>query len=316
MKREIINFITGQERMYTLKHSSWNYFLSAQDFSETITYLYLSRNYSRDEKCELEFGGKFEFAGLYNKKDGEIYCCSYDLANILGDEYDSGQFGQGALKTRIMNLVNEKVCELINNDVKSLDRFEDNSVYYGYDRDLEYLKNHSKRSYAIDNILKGHNVDDVKFGWSISDRAIDTQDILNYLTIGDDFITSRAVKEIEKNHKFMQFNFIKNEYTREAMQELIADIEHPVHYTKRVIDAMNSGDYKTVNVTAVKNGVECTFKIEADCLRRDNTFSYYSSYNIIAKDRTTFYEAFGKDADLRVKDIEKITYGKKVIYNK
>lgn len=98
---------------------------------------------------------------------------------------------------------------------------------------------------------------------------------------------------------------------------MLNDVEHPVHFTKRVIEAMKTGDYKTVNVTVTKeDGSTCTFKTGASRLYYDNTFGYYSSYDIAPRDRTKFYEAFGKHADYRVKEIEKISYGKKVLYTK
>ena len=160
------------------------------------------------------------------------------------------------------------------------------------------------------------SVDDVAFDWSYSEREISSSMLLSYITKGDEYITEKAVEIIENKHKQIRYQFEKNKIVKETMIDIINDKEHPVHFTKRVQDAMKTGDYKTVNVTTIKDGKECTFKIDAICLSCDNTFSYYSSYNIVAKDRETFYKTYGKHADFRVKDIEKITYGKKVIYTK
>lgn len=317
MRKQLVEFITGAEKLQLFQDKGWNCFVTAHEVEKGILYIYINRSYNRSNSTSLEFGGKFEFAGVYNKRDGEFYFCSYELSNLLGDEYNASEFDDAPMQAKIASLINSKVMELIDNDVKNLEKYTDNSTYHWLERDLEYIKEYGCKDRTVENIIAGKTIEDIVVAYDMKPDRISSRAMIEYLIKGEEFILDRAIREIEGNYKQLQYQFEKNEIVKKEMVEILNDAEHPVHYTKRVMEAMLTGDYKTVNVTVTKeDGNTCTFKTEAGCLYYDNTFSYYSSYNIVAKDRSKFYEAFGKHADYRVKEIEKITYGKKVLYTK
>ena len=72
---------------------------------------------------------------------------------------------------------------------------------------------------------------------------------------------------------------------------------------------------QTVNVTICKEGKEMTFKYEARYLRYD-CGRCYSTWNMPTSSRWQFDDLYGKGAELYPTDITRITYGRKVIYEK
>lgn len=317
MKKQLVEFITGTEKLKLFQNKGWNYFVTSHEAEKGILYIYIDRSLNRGNSTNLEFGGKFKFAGVYNKRDGEFYFCTYDLRDLLMDEYNANEFDDVHVKTNIASLVSSKVMELIDNNIKNLEKYTDKSSYPWLESNIEYIREHGCKDHTVERIVAGKTIEDIVVAYNMNPDSISSRAMIEYLIKGEEFILDRAIREIEYNYKQLQYQFEKNEIVKKEMVEILNDIEHPVHFTKRVIEAMQTGNYKTVNVTVTKeDGSTCTFKTEAGCLYYDNTFSYYSSYNIVAKDRSKFYEAFGKHADYRVKEIEKITYGKKVLYTK
>ena len=80
------------------------------------------------------------------------------------------------------------------------------------------------------------------------------------------------------------------------------------------MSAVKNTDAKSLVVTANKEGKELTFKIDAAALRRDPS-SYYSDWDIPAKDRREFERTFGARNHLYPEDIVDISYCGKSIYS-
>ena len=78
---------------------------------------------------------------------------------------------------------------------------------------------------------------------------------------------------------------------------------------------MESSSAKTVNVTIRKDGTEFTFKTETSPLRRDCQ-SGYNTWCMAAADRREFEQIYGRSADYYPQEIQKITYARKVLYQK
>lgn len=70
-----------------------------------------------------------------------------------------------------------------------------------------------------------------------------------------------------------------------------------------------------IRVTTVMDEKELTFKYEASNLRRDCKYSY-SDWYMPAKDRREFEAVYGMHRSFTPMDITRITYGKKVLYEK
>ena len=80
------------------------------------------------------------------------------------------------------------------------------------------------------------------------------------------------------------------------------------------IDSIKDNKFLTVNVTINKDGLEDTFKYEAQALRNQYNSIYLPTYNITnLKGREKFYKLYG-DSDFYYNEIVKITYGKKDLY--
>ena len=83
---------------------------------------------------------------------------------------------------------------------------------------------------------------------------------------------------------------------------------------KRIIHSIPEKS-QSVNVTICKDGKEMTFKYDARFLRHD-CGRCYSTLNMPCLARGTFEDLYGRNAELYPTDITRITYGRKVIYEK
>ena len=83
------------------------------------------------------------------------------------------------------------------------------------------------------------------------------------------------------------------------------------HLRRKIAECLS--EEKTVTLYLLKEEKSFVGKINAKTLCNWNS-SYYSSYSLEAPDRRAFEKTFGRNAEIRVGDIQKITYGKKVLY--
>ena len=113
----------------------------------------------------------------------------------------------------------------------------------------------------------------------------------------------------------MLYTFLQNDAVLAEYQAIVTDEGNPVHCVKRIMAAMKTTSAKTVNVTICKDGTEFTFKTEADSFRRD-CYSYYSTWEMTATDRREFERIYGRSARYYPQEILKITYARKVLYQK
>ena len=111
----------------------------------------------------------------------------------------------------------------------------------------------------------------------------------------------------------MLFNFLLADAVAAEYDKLLQNPLNPVHRTRRIMQAVNASPAKTVTVTIRKNGIDFTFKIEADYLRRD-CYGSYNDWNIVAADRRKYKELFGNNASFKPEDILRIEYARTIIY--
>lgn len=211
MKKQLVEFITGTEKLKLFQNKGWNYFVTAHEIVDGIFYIYVDRSYNRGNETTLEFGGKFKFAGVYNKRDGEFYFCTYDLKDLLVDEYNASEFDDNPMKEKIASLINAKVMELIDNDIKNLEKYTDKSTYPWSERDLEYMQEHGCKDRTVEYIIAGKTIKDIVITYSLNPEIISSRAMVEYLIKGEKFILDRAIKEIEENYKQLKCQFAKNE---------------------------------------------------------------------------------------------------------
>lgn len=320
MKKQLVEFIKSNGRTLKVDMNNYRHFITFQEHSKNIMYIYMSKVYigrtrsqEEREQVTLEFNGKFEFAGMFNMNDEEIYFASYDFEKLLGDDYnDNNDYSN--VKQEVAGLIEQRVAELINNDAKSLEKYNDKSEYYGHEEKMQSLFEDRRVADARRLFLNGEKPEDITYKCSLGDNAISSESVLKYFTQGENFINEYAVNHIESKYKQIKYAIAYYQVLKEDLQALYEDKSNSVYTIKALQEAMATGDYKTVNVTVNKDGKELTFKTEARSIGIDR--SYYSSYDILAKDREEFYKTFGKHADYNAMEITKITYGRKTLYTK
>jgi hypothetical protein len=106
----------------------------------------------------------------------------------------------------------------------------------------------------------------------------------------------------------------KNEVLREKLNRIYAEKNNPLHKQRAIIEAVRESGAKTVNVTIIKGGEECSFKYSAEQLcqvyRND-----YDTWDMSPKDRHEFEDRFGRWSSFTPEDISEISYRGKTLYD-
>lgn len=273
------------------KSPDFDYLFCQQNFNEALT---------RDRR--------FEYAGIYCKRDGLLYDEQYSLKAIT---QGSDDWSKAALRSRLKADVCKRVEDAIGNDRANLTVTEITTPRLMDTKD-NYLK------YYAANQARQHFLDTVDFEPPIFRCSYEpaqwTEDsLLLYIVDPDGYAALEAAAYIAANQEQMLLDFIENEALASAYQEILDHPDWPVHRVKRIMAAMNGTSAKTVNVTIRKDGVEFSFKSEATQFRRDCTSSY-NSWDIAAQDRRKFEQLFGRHADFYPHEIVRITYARSVLY--
>lgn len=318
MKAQLVEFIKGNERDLTIVKGDSMYIFITHDISKNLSFIYMTKTYigrySTNEDKRLHTSDKFVFAGIFNRKDEEIYFASWDLTRVLGKEYNVEYYNESYVAKRFSTLVENRVKEIIDNDVKNIESYEDKSEFYNYDRNVSETREYRRNREARELVMQGTRPEAICFDVSLNKQETNTSTLIGYLEHGDDFIETYSQNYISLNKKSIQYKFIVMEVLKEDLENLYKDTENDIHIRKAIKDGIDAFDCKTVNVTTVIDGKELTFKTESCQFTRDG--GYYSTYDIVAKDRKEFELLYGRNANYNPKDITKITYGKKELYSK
>lgn len=265
----------------------------------------------RNDKRGLTRGSSFEYAGIYCKKDGQIYDAGYALIDMVDNPEYLKERSAETLWEQLQAAVRKKVEAAIGNDRSSLQITEITDS--GLLNRLEYHYKHAAKEAA-----RKHFLDTVEFEPSVfhcyyePERWTDDS-LLSYILDPEGYANKEAVDYMAANQEDMLFDFLYNDAVLKEYQAILADTENPVHIVKKIMAAMRTTSAKTVNVTIFKEGVEFTFKMEAAELRRDCT-NYYHAWNMIAADRREFEGLYGKSAEYYPQEIIRITYARNVLY--
>ena len=138
--------------------------------------------------------------------------------------------------------------------------------------------------------------------------------VLRYITDRDALITELAEQYIDENKNTIRNDIIRAKLTVTELAKLNEGADIHLKTMKEIIASVPSS-CRTVSVTTVIDGKELTFKSEASQLRSD-CGNHYSTWYIPSSDRSLFDVTYGHMADFRPEDITKITYSRKVLYER
>lgn len=245
-----------------------------------------------------------EYQGLYRKENGMLYDAKRLIREMISeDSYKELTYSE--LKSRFESQVRKKVEEMVaefESDIKLDDTTKSQQESQKHSADETARKIYLQ---DIDTYFKYHcEYDDNNFKNKLIRYILDSETIVketaeNYLTNQKDSI----IKII-----------VLNLMTQQKIQELENGKDKSLTAVKMIIQSIPE-ECKTVNITTVMDEKELTFKYEASNLRRDCKNSY-SDWYMPAKDRREFEAVYGIHRSFTPMDITRITYGKKVLYEK
>ena len=264
-----------------------------------ILYMY---RYVRDGRLPLN--REPEYQGLYKRDNKELYDVGFDLYEVIKglDITAHGSANiQEEIEGMVRRLVEQKVATYIS-EIKDTDYSEDKRKSF---REDAWEK--AKKKYLKDEKCG----EDYECGFHEE----------HYIEHLMDFITDKektAALIAEEHHEQHKERIPEKVVTQRYVREELAKFNNGEYknYTamKRIICSIPEKS-QNVNVTICKDGKEMTFKYEASYLRYD-CGRCYSTWNMSPSARWQFEDLYGKGAELYPTDITRITYGRKVIYEK
>lgn len=270
-------------------------------------YLYSQRHFGR---ASLQRKERFDYAGMYCKRDGKLYDEQYDLKSVT---QASDEWGVGALTDRLTTAVRRKVEAVIGNDKANLNVTELTTPYIR--EKWENIRRYYAKERARTLFLDVNESEPPTYQCAYMAENWTEESLLEYILDPDGYADREAEAYMAENQEEMLLEFMASEAVAAEFRALLADTTAPVHYVRRIMAAMNACSAKMVNVTIRKDGREFTFKTEAAEFRRDCQSSY-NDWNIMAADRRAFHELFGRRAEYFPAEIVRITYARSVVYER
>ena len=275
--------------------------------NEDFDYLYCQRQY---HSTGIERGDKFEYAGLYCRRDGQVYDSRYDIRELSDETVRSTE----ALRETLKQAVRRTVEAAIGNDRANL-----RTPVVQDKRALEQLAHFQKYTApgeARKAYLSGeHEDDDFTFTFQC-DYTPDnwTEDsLLAYILDPAEYTAAEVVAYMANHQENMLSDFLRADMIAAEYTAILENPLNPIHRVKRIMAAVEASSAKTVTVTVCINDVEFTFKAEARQFCWDCT-DHYSDWHIVAANRREFERLFGRNARYGPEDILRIEYARKVIY--
>lgn len=252
----------------------------------------------------------FEFAGIYNRKDGMVYDCRYDLRRHF--PMFAHPDNTSVMATKVQNKVRERIEQIVSHNQATQNGF---SLLTGDNQQVfdDYLERSLERD-VREEFLSGTTSDSISFESSYNFEGWRDNDLLVYIAAPEYFCELQFKEYWAEHEDDIKWEVARFEAIRDELVKLEELEDSPLHRIKDIMKTANDTDAKKLVVTVNKDGATLSFKIEANELRRDPT-SYYGTWNIEAKDRRLFEERFGRHANFYPEEIVDISYCGKSIYS-
>ena len=264
--------------------------------------LILTMNATKDGHLNLKDEIKCE--GIWSRKTKELYYEGYKLGSYL-KEYIKPENAHSRIFDDIGESVKRKVEELVK-------PYEDNLKLQDISEEDVNSQIHYATTNARKQYLNGIECEN-RYECDYSINNVQSM-VIRYITDRDALICELGKQYLEEYKEEIKMQIIRAKLTDKELQKLNEGADLHLKTMREIICAVPQ-DCKTVNVTTVIDGTELTFKTEAHQLRMD-CGEHYSTWNIQATYRALYEAAYGRYRDYRPEDITKITYGKKVLYER
>ena len=298
--KDFLNWIESNEQSIIIDSS----LVIKYDHDPEILYLY---EQFVGRECVPDMYTGFKFAGIYNRTTKAFFFLSYNIEDFFKSEEVNNRDNLGSeIQSAVKALVEAEVSKSfdINNipkELEILEKFNEDDCLLVSAREIEQL------------FFKAVKVEDVKYECGYSNvTGYSMVDYLAFIKDPEAYTKSIASSYLEDYTTNIYLRLLGLEVIKKALVSL-EENKNDSRHLKRTISLAISKNCKSVNVTIIKDGKHLSFKTNPEYLR--SAHSYYSCYDIEAKDRKIYYEYFGND-DYSADEIELITYGKKILYKK
>jgi len=283
--------------------------------NENFDYLYIQRQYNG---TGIERGDKFEYVGVYCRRNGLVYDCRHTARDLFDDADAQVARSTESLHKYLKSAVQSAVESDIGNDRNNL-RIEELSSPE-MSEDLTQFKKYSAtgkaRSAYLNNDNDGDNGDfEFTFRCHYRPEQWTEDSLLAYILDPDGYVRTEAKKYTDNHQELMLSDFLKGDMVAAEYKKFIENPSDPIHLVKRIIRAVSASSAKTVTVTIRKDNIDFTFKTEANEIRLD-CVTHYSDWNIVMADRREFERLFGRGSHYKPEDILRIEYSRSVLYER
>ena len=242
-----------------------------------------------------------EYVGVYSRPLDELHNVGYELREAVEDRYATSR---ESTVTLIEVKASRLVVELVSNGpVEVTDESErvnyDEEYYMKYVLDKEAAQHFYERTEpAFNPVVRIHDITATQYAQAINHP--------------DEAARYWAGRYIARQARYINLRLWEVPLARQRLAELEAtDGEH--HLRRAIAESI--GDEKMVRVDVERDGKALTIRMEASELKRADS-TYYATWHMDAPSRKAFAEAFGRNADLYARDIVRIGYAKRVLYER
>ena len=288
--RHELHFSRGRQNCLLIKSA----------FDAETDFLYLLEGYYENDPHKT--GDSAAYAGVYSHIRREYF----DIPYVLRDRADENKC-IGEVLAEFSHAVSARIAEMVHDEpvpvTKEAEEIRDEREYY-----QKYALPREARECFFGDAKRLH----YQPHYHISDPS--TAEMAAVLNHFEDAVNARAEafvrqKAREINERLWQIGLLREEVARME----VTPGEH--HARRAIMRSVADRSMKTVNLEIRKGDESAILKIEASALRcMDN--SYYSPWRMDAPSRYRLVERFGRNTDVYPDDVVKITYGRKVLYER
>lgn len=294
----------GKEHELRYMARDYSCLLIRSPYDRDTDFLYLLDEYKSESPYRVNCDAKF--AGIYSRTRDIICGACYELNEVVDESHS---IGKETLLHDISCCAAERVVQMV--DGKPVEETEESASPW---KDEEYFLKFQLDSEAKDHFYARTQPE---FKPYIAIQEVPTPELVWILNHPDEAIQRYADQYIRKNAKCINRRIWEIPLVRQRLQEMEAAQMDAgskwaeAHMRREISESIH--DEKMVRIEIDREGKRMEIRYEARYLHNRGD-SYYTTYGMDAPSKRQFAETFGRNADLYPRDIARILYGKKVLY--
>lgn len=287
-KEEFLNWLKENETIY--KNNNSDCIFVKYPYSDNIYLIYNSYN-------GVGIGYDFSYCGIYDKGKDTLYDIDYAIRNVLNISYlEQPYHNSNDIYEELKDRISQYIVDYV---------YENKSEFYAA---VENYEAYASKEEIYNNFILGTS----GFRYSPVIDNLNKQDILKYLS-DEQFVYDFSYKYIKERKEVIGMALKDNDLKNEYLKDLESNQTNSLHKARTLRNLLDNSDSATVHVFINKNDIKFDFRYNTKMLKYSCSNSYISNYYMSCSDRKKYYDFFGND-DFSYKDIYKIEYRNKVIY--